>query len=69
MLKRNIGVNPKKKKKGQSTVEYIILVAAVLAVLILFLQPNGPFYRAFNETLTTGTNGMTNMATRLYLSR
>ena len=58
-----------RKKKGQSTVEYIILVAAVIAALIVFLAPNGPFKAAFNSTLATGTNGMDDMANRLATSR
>lgn len=57
------------RKDGQSTVEYIILVAAVLAVLIIFLRPGGVFYKSFNTTLGTGTNGMTDMADRLSSSR
>lgn len=69
MLKRNILHKPAKKKKGQSTVEYIILVAAILAALIIFLRDGGPFQSAFNEALTTGTNGMEDMANRLATSR
>ena len=69
MLKRNNNVAPKRKKKGQSTVEYIILVAAVLAALIIFLRPGGVFQTAFNQTVTTGTNGMTDMALQLRCSR
>lgn len=69
MLKRNIVNNSKKKKKGQSTVEYIILVAAVLAALLVFLGPGGIFRTAFNSTLSTGTNGMEDMANRLATSR
>jgi len=69
MLKRNILKKPAKKKKGQSTVEYIILVAAVLAALIIFLRPGGVFQNAFDETLNTGTNGMIDMANRLQSSR
>ena len=69
MLKRNIMTKSNKKKKGQSTVEYIILVAAVLAALIIFLGDSGPFKKAFNSTLETGTNGMVNMAERLQSSR
>ena len=67
MLKRNIMVKPRRKKKGQSTVEYIILVAAVIAALIIFLP--GTFRTAFNATLSQGTNGMENMAVRLRASR
>jgi len=69
MLRRIKVEKPRKKDKGQSTVEYIILVAAVIAVLIIFLGPNGVFKNAFNATLSTGTNGMENMAERLRGSR
>ncbi len=67
MLKKDINI--KNRKKGQSTVEYIILVAAVVAALFLFLNDGGPFRTAFNATLTTGINGMQNMAQRLATSR
>jgi len=66
MLKRNIQEKPY-KKKGQSTVEYIILVAAVIGALIIFL-PN-TFQTAFNKTMADGTTGMTEMANRLSGSR
>ena len=66
MLKRNIKVKPR-KKKGQSTIEYIILVAAVIAALLIFLP--GPFRAAFTNTLEQGTNGMKEMANRLSTSR
>jgi uncharacterized protein (UPF0333 family) len=58
------------KKKGQSTLEYIILVTGVIAILIIFLNPtNGVFNQAFNQTLRSGTNGMIDMANRLQTSR
>ncbi len=62
-------VKLRKHKKGQSTVEYVVLVAAVIALLFIFLQPGGVFRTAFNATLTTGTNGMGTMANRLSASR
>ncbi len=64
-------VNSKnRKKKGQSTLEYIILVTGVIAILIVFLSPtNGIFTTAFNTTLQQGTNGMDDMANRLRNSR
>jgi hypothetical protein len=63
-------VKNNRKKKGQSTLEYIILVTGVIAILIVFLNPtSGIFNTAFNTTLRTGTNGMTNMAARLAGSR
>ncbi len=59
-----------RRKKGQSTLEYIILVTGVIAILIVFLNPtNGIFNQAFNNTLQTGTDGMVNMALRLNSSR
>ena len=57
-------------RRGQSTVEYIVLVTAVLAVAILFLtSPQGPFQQRLNTTLGDVTGQMTNMATRLQQSQ
>jgi competence protein ComGC len=67
MLKRKIMEKPQKKKKGQSTVEYIVLVAAVIGALLIFIP--GTFQSAFNDTMKSGTEGMTNMALRLQASR
>ena len=67
MLKKHIKL--KRKNKGQSTVEYIILVAAILAALIVFLSPGGVFQTAFDNAIGTGTDGMENMAGRLSTSR
>ena len=56
----------KKKKKGQSTVEYLILVTAVVAVVIAFLLSTGsPFKRVLNSSYDQGTNSMVNMSQRL----
>lgn len=66
MLKRTITGKPK-KKKGQSTIEYIILVAAIIGALLVFL-PN-TFQDAYNAALSEGTDGMENMAERLTASR
>jgi hypothetical protein len=69
MLKRNQAHTPAAKKKGQSTVEYIVLVATIIAALIIFLRPGGPFSTAYNNTLAGGTNGMELMANALQSSR
>lgn len=58
-----------KRKKGQSTVEYILLVAAIIAALIVFLRPGGEFQVRYNDTLKTGTTGMIEVANRLSASR
>ena len=65
MLRKNIINQTPRKKKGQSTVEYIILVAAIIGALVIFLGPSGAFKNAFSNTLERGTNGMVNMADRL----
>ena len=75
MLKRNAINKPHKKsclrqislrlKKGQSTVEYIVLVAAVLGVILVFLGPSGIFQSTFNSILGAGTTSMTNLSDRL----
>ena len=67
MLKKNSMRKP--RKKGQSTVEYIILVAAIIAALIVFLKPGGIFQSAYNNALVQGTDGMEDMANRLRTSR
>jgi len=59
----------KKKKKGQSTIEYIVLVTGVIALLVIFLGDGGVFRTAYNKTLIYGTNGMEDMANRLRNSR
>ncbi len=67
MLKRNTQPTLRKKKKGQSTVEYIILVAAVLAAILVFVP--GQFTTTFTGVLNSAANGMTNMASRMEGSR
>ena len=56
-----------KKKKGQSTLEYLVLVTAVIAVLLIFT--NGIFKTRVTATLDSATNAMTNMAGRLATSQ
>ena len=65
-----MSMKQQKKKKGQSTLEYIILVTGVIAILLIFLNPSGGFFvTAFNSTISQGTNGMEDMANRLRYSR
>lgn len=58
----------KKRKKGQSTLEYMVLVAMVIAILVVFLRPEGIFGRAYNRTLQQGTDGMEILSNRLTCS-
>ena len=55
-----------KKKKGQSTVEYIILVTAVVAVILVFsVAPGSPFRTKLGNTLGNATGAMVDMANSL----
>lgn len=63
MLKRN--KMTKNRKKGQSAVEYILLVTAVIAVILVFLGSGGIFQSSLNQALNQGTTGMTTLANRL----
>ncbi len=71
MLRRNnlIHEGGKDKEKGQSTVEYLVLVGIVIGVVIVFLASgNSPFKTALNSVLNSATNSMINMADRLAAS-
>ena len=57
-----------KKKKGQSTVEYLILVTAVVAVIIFFVlgsSGTSVFKNTINAAYDQSTNSMVNMSQRL----
>ena len=58
----------KRRKKGQSTLEYIILVAGVIAILIVFLGPGGVFQGQLETTMTDSTDDMDDMGGRLVAS-
>ena len=56
-----------KNQCGQSTVEYIILVTAVIAVAIAFTNgEKSPFYVRLNSTLNAVTSNMVTMSERLF---
>ena len=53
-------------RAGQSTVEYIVLVTAVLGAVILFLNgPTSPFRDKLTKSMTTMTSHMETMANRI----
>jgi Flp pilus assembly pilin Flp len=52
--------------KGQSTVEYILLVTAVIAVIVLFTVGKGSvFQQRLNSVFNSTTQDMLNVASRL----
>ena len=55
-----------RKTRGQSTVEYILLVTAVIGVMIFFLtNKNSGLQGKLNSTLDTASNSIGNMSSRL----
>lgn len=53
-------------KKGQNTVEYILLVTAVIAAILLATNgSNSLFQKRLTNTINLTTNGMQTLATRL----
>ena len=57
------------RKKGQSTVEYIVLVSAVLLVVILFMNDQNGFKGKVNSTLLTASTQMSNAASKFAVSQ
>jgi len=53
------------RKSAQSTVEYILLVTAVITVVIFMTGPNSIFQNRLTNTINIATNGMENLATNL----
>ncbi len=58
-----------RKKKGQSTLEYILLVTGVVAAMIIFLRSDGPFMNTVNAGISEVADGIRDMATRINGSR
>ena len=55
-----------KNKRGQSTVEYVLLVTAVLVVIIAFVSaPKGGFQGQLNSSLNAVASDMNSMGDRL----
>ena len=56
----------RRHKRGQSTLEYVLLVTAVIVIIIgLVASPTSPFRRTLNSALNSSLNGMNVMAQRL----
>ncbi len=52
--------------KGQSTVEYLLLVTSVIALIILFTNPNnGLLGQRVNQVFNQATQDMINVSTYL----
>ena len=59
----------KDRKRGQSTLEYVIMFTGVITILMVFLRSGGPFRTSTEKTFNAAINGMEKMANRLGNSR
>lgn len=53
-------------KTGQSTVDYLLLVTAVIIVLIFILKPNGIYHKSLNDTYKSTQNFMLKHAVKIF---
>lgn len=56
----------RKRLKAQSTVEYMILMAAVVGVLLFFAKKGGVFQNALNATMNESLNYMVDTANMIF---
>jgi len=61
----------KKEKKhsicsGQSMIEYMIMLAAVMLFLFLITRPGGMFERSYNRMTESQSDHLHNMANRIF---
>lgn len=56
-----------RKNEGQSTIEYIIVVAVVISALLLIMGSKKSMFRSgLNKVYNMGINAMVNMAERVF---
>ncbi len=60
-----LSCNETGNREGQSTIEYILIVAVMLVAVLVFLSNNGIFQNALNATYDSDINSMLNMAERI----
>lgn len=60
-----LSCNETGNREGQSTIEYILIVAVMLVAALVFLSNNGIFQNALNATYDSNINSMLNMAERI----
>lgn len=54
------------KTKGQSIVEYIVLIAAVIAALLVFLGKGGVFQKSYEGVISGQGDNITDMSQRIF---
>ena len=55
-----------KRQDAQSIVEYLILVAIVIAALMAFLAPGGVFEQTHNSTISAQADDIANAAAKIF---
>jgi len=55
-----------RNQSGQSTIEYVIVITAVIVVILAIAGNNGIFRKALDKTYQQSMNGMTDMSNRFY---
>ena len=53
-------------REGQSMIEYILLMATVIAFLIVFFGPGGYFQQVYNRTIRRQGDDMLNTAISIF---
>ncbi len=53
-------------RKGQNAIEYMLLLAAVVLVLLVALRPNGFLTQALNRSLNASFSGVSEMTSGVY---
>ena len=62
----NLRFKKAREQSGQSTVEYILLVTAVIGVMIVFLlRDGGPFKTKLSNTMNTTMSDMEDQAEKI----
>ncbi len=55
----------KRRIKGQSTIEYLVMMAAVIGILLATLGPGGLFRTRLRTAIDTSSQGMVDMTQRV----
>ena len=53
-------------RTGQSIIEYIVMITAVVVALILFLGKGSVFEKSFNEVIKTQGEDITTMGDKIF---
>lgn len=55
-----------RNRRGQTTVEYFILMAVVIVILMFFVTQDGFFQKSLNSTIVITSNYMLNMSNQIF---